>query len=53
MQKPLIWESFVSEFIGLDDVKYADKSMVDMKEGVFIDDRADMLENSNAKIKEK
>ena len=42
---------FVSEFIGLDDVKYADKSMVDMKESVFIDDRADMLENSNAKVK--
>lgn len=40
-----------AKFIGVNMKKYNDKSNVDMKNGVFIDDRQDNLETSNAKIK--
>lgn len=38
-------------FIGCDTIKYKFKSHVDMSSGIFIDDRADNLENSNASLK--
>lgn len=42
---------FVKEFIGIDSIKNTDKSSICMKKAYFIDDRADMLESSGAKVK--
>lgn len=39
------------EFIGVDESKYPDKSHIDMSEGIFIDDRNDILQTSNADFK--
>lgn len=40
-----------ANLIGIDIDSYEDKGHIDMSEGIFIDDRADYLESSNAKIK--
>ena len=38
-------------FIGLEEKKYSTKRVVDMSDGIFVDDRIDNLLNSNAKVK--
>lgn len=39
-----------AKFIGCDTNQYRFKSHIDMSDGIFIDDRADNLENSNATV---